>query len=1068
MVEVGRLPARERDALLDGLSRGAVYERRLAAFACFGSRDGERALHAALDPSGHVHGLATRLVAMLCSDDQLLTLLQELPASRHRLLLGRWRKSGRSGAPVDTWIERLLEQGRRQEAWSVLPYASSTLVERLFPELLDDGGWTTGPGWERTARWHPQVAGQELLRRARAAAEFSALLTRQVNIVLPGLGERAPDLALALVRELGRTTPLTNLMLWRLAVSRPQNVAQLVLDSEDAPPPLLNLTPRLRRLPPEMIEALLRRRPGVVPGAEQRYGKLKPELRARLAPVFIDMFGTPEGLLPLPVVHHLPAELRVREARRHLRLPFLQTRVLLRLGYAAFLPWEEARAVLEGPLRSPDAERRAQALASLTFCVRYERSRQAELLALMTARRNEQDPVRQAMWRSLAGLPPGLWRVESLDAVEQVIGDALNAADLSHGTAALAEGFVQGLLPFHPEWSAAWLARIVQARGQVSFGGIERRLTGTTAPAVIAALLPVLRSWETREREGQLIQALTGLGKYVADSEDLLRILEERVQTSKSAWVSAAALGLLREHAQARFAALVPFLLRQDPSWATQPLVYEHLHRRRQDLLTPFLGRQAFRGRFSTGQTRFVLPFTSGFTRWTSTQQRTFAQTLVEFSRDEKRDYPGVWRALNGLAALPSPVLRGSISTEDLPLRRLTAVADVRNTTLALRDAALRALGRLDEGRGVPGLLAALEDDRARIAIYTLRRLLLDLPPAQALELLLQVPRGRVTVLKEVVRLVGDLSGEAAYRALLVFAGQDLHRDVRVALLRALWNHLNRPETWPVLLAGARSGDAALSDGLVRLPGRNLTGDSRDRYLELLQALLTHPEPVVRVETLRHQQPVTDPERRLLGTLLASLSSPHGQETAAAAGVIFASYSARDAGAIGDAFTRLLPGRRALRTAVHALQAAASGSRRRAVPITEAVLVVLGADPLTLPLQIGLATATLDWDALGKRLGRWAEGGELHAEALMAGVTAIRAARCRTDVQEVEVLEQALAGGPKEATRLALEALVLAAEAAGGWTPGRLERLRKYRADPSVLVASTAQFVLPEQELAGG
>lgn len=1068
MVEVGRLPARERDALLDELLRGAVYERRLAAFACFGSRDGERASQAALDPSRHVHGLAVRLVAMLCSDEQLLALLGELPASRHRPMLGRWRQAGRPSTPVDTWIEQLLEQGRRQEAWSVLPYASSTLVERLFPELLDDGGWTTGPGWERTARWHPQVAGQELLRRARASTEFSALLTRQVNIILPGLGERAPDLALALVREVARTTPVTGLMLWKLAVTRPQEVAALMLDSEDAPPPFLNLTPRLRRLPPEVIEALLRRRPGVVPGAEQRYGKLRSELRARLAPAFIDVFRTLEGLLPLPVVHHLPAELRVREARRHLRLPFLQTRVLPRLQYAAFLPWEEARAVLNEPLRSPDAEQRAQALTSLAFCIRYERSRQVELLALMTARRNEQDPVRQAMLRGLAELPPGLWQEESLDAAGQVIGDALNAADLSHQTAAFAERFVLGLLPFHPGWSAAWLARIVQARGQVNLGDMERRLTRTTAREVVAALLPVLRSWETREREGQLIQALTGLGKYVADSEDLLRILEERVRNSRSTWVSAAALGLLREHARGRFAALVPLLLRQDPSWATQPPVYEHLHRERQDLLTPFLGRQAFSGRFSTGLTRFVLPFAAGFTRWTLSQQQTFAQTLIELSGDGKRDYPGVWRALHGLAALPSPVPRGGTSAEDPPLKRLTTVADVRNTTLALRDTALRALGRLDEGRGVPALLGALEDDRARIAIYTLRRPLLDLPPDRALEHLLNVPRERVTVLKEVVRLIGDLPGAPASQALLAFAGQDLHRDVRVALLRALWNHLNRPETWPVLLAGARSGDAALSDGLVRLPGQNLTGDSRERYLELLQALLTHPEPLVRVETLHHQRPVTDPQRRLLGTLLGSLASPHEQETAAAARVIFASYSARDAGAIGEAFTRLLPDRRALRGAVLALQAAASGSRRRAAPIAEAVLGALAADPLTLPLQVSLATAALDWDVLGERLTRWAEGSELHAEALMSAVNALRAARHRPDVQEVEVLEQALADGPEGARRLALEALILAAETAGGWTPERLGRLRAYRANSSLLVASTAQFVLPEQELAEG
>ena len=38
---------------------------------------------------------------------------------------------------------------------------------------------------------------------------------------------------------------------------------------------------------------------------------------------------------------------------------------------------------------------------------------------------------------------------------------------------------------------------------------------------------------------------------------------------------------------------------------------------------------------------------------------------------------------------------------------------------------------------------------------------------------------------------------------------------------------------------------------------------------------------------------------------------------------------------------------------------------------------------------------------------------------------------------------------------------------ATGWTPERLELLRVYREDASVLVASTAQFTFPAAELNG-
>nr|GFD60951.1 hypothetical protein [Tanacetum cinerariifolium] len=76
---------------------------------------------------------------------------------------------------------------------------------------------------------------------------------------------------------------------------------------------------------------------------------------------------------------------------------------------------------------------------------------------------------------------------------------------------------------------------------------------------------------------------------------------------------------------------------------------------------------------------------------------------------------------------------------------------------LAVRDTALRALAHLDGGQGVPVLVAALDDVRARVAIYALRSALLEMPAAQALALLQAVPTEKVTVAKEVLRLLGDL-----------------------------------------------------------------------------------------------------------------------------------------------------------------------------------------------------------------------------------------------------------------------------------------------------------------------
>ncbi|UQN08713.1 hypothetical protein [Deinococcus sp. QL22] len=1072
MVELGRLPEAQREPVLESLRSGSVYERRLALWACHGSRDGEQAYRAALDPSGHVAGPALRLVALLCSEAQLLGLLEALPTSRHFALVGRWKIAGRPATPVDAWIEQLLSTGRRGEVWALLSFAHSELARTLLLAALDEGNERD---WKRLARRFPRLVAEELQRRATAATELDYRLTSQAMGVRAELlaQERGP--ALALTQELERTAPLGHLNLWSLVRAAPEQVSALLLNSPD--PVYLDLTPALRRLSAEDIERLLLQRPANFPGAEGAFGRLSPQRRRTLAPAFLAAFTSPQGVVPLGLAAHLPSELRAPEARRHLALPALQTQPLQRLPYAGLLPWEEARAAVDAALRHPDAELRGQAVASLLSALRYERTRQAQALQLVTARRHEQDPVRGQMLGALADLPPGLWQAGSLAALGQVIQDALNAADLSYVTAQSAERLLVGLLPFHPNWGAEWLGKLVQARGQVNLGHLEQRLTSATASVLIAALLPVLRGWETREREGQLLGGIRSFGRYVGQSPDLQDLLERLVQQSAEAWTSVGALGVLAEHSWERFAALVPRLLARDASWGTQPLVYSYVHRHRQDLLTPLLGRQAYRGRFSTGKTRFVLPLSAGSYRWTLTQQHLFAQTLLEVSQDTGRDLPGVIRAMHHLAALPSPVrppARTSLLSrltgvprpaEDLPLRRLTELARLDHPHLALRDTAVRMLGRLDAGRGLPALLDTLEDDRARTAIYTLRRPLLNLPPADALKLLGQVPRERVTVVKEVLRLIGDLPGEAAYQALLNFGRDDLHRDARVALLRGLWNHLNRPETWPLLLSAAQSGDAGLSSGLVRLPAQQVTAAYRPQYLTLLSALLRHADAVVRLETLRFHAAVTDPERQLLGVLLATMASPHTEEAQASARLVFASYSGRDVPALSAAFTDLLPRRRALVQATHALLGAASAAPQKAAATVEAVLEALAADPLTLHLQVRLAVATLLWPDLAARLLRWAEAGQLHPEVLMDAVNAVLGAGARTDLSQISTLEELLAGGPPETRRIALAALTVAAQAPGAWTPQRLERLRTYRADPSALVASAAQFTLPATEV---
>ena len=230
---------------------------------------------------------------------------------------------------------------------------------------------------------------------------------------------------------------------------------------------------------------------------------------------------------------------------------------------------------------------------------------------------------------------------------------ALDATDISFATAITAEKLIVAVLPFHTDWSVRWLATLVKERGQIHHWQLEDTLNDAEMLRH-RCCCSVLPSWDTRERHSQLIMAAGSLGRRMRDFPQFVTILEGLALHVAGVGGGTGELAVIARHRRDRFGPLVVRLIKEDPSWITQGLVYDHLHRRRQDLLTPFLGRQAYHGRFSTGRTRFVLPVVRGFHKWTPSQQTTFAATLEEVTRDsERRDSPSVLMAIGQLASLP-------------------------------------------------------------------------------------------------------------------------------------------------------------------------------------------------------------------------------------------------------------------------------------------------------------------------------------------------------------------------------------------------------------------------------
>jgi hypothetical protein len=317
--------------------------------------------------------------------------------------------------------------------------------------------------------------------------------------------------------------------------------------------------------------------------------------------------------------------------------------------------------------------------------------------------------------------------------------------------------------------------------------------------------------------------------------------------------------------------------------------------------------------------------------------------------------------------------------------------------------------------------------------------------------------------------------------------------DVRRALIRALWGHLERPEAWEVLeRTAAQPGSPGEALALARLPGEGSAPEARERLLTILARLARHPNPGVRLEVLlrchsparsragSHKRgrgkgwvgglygpagPVENPHQVLWPHLLEALGSRLPDERAAAHLAALAHCSEANAAALGRALVRRAANLSALNDVILAVQAEVERAPGRLLPLVRAMLTALERAPLTVGLRARLAVAALPADERARLLARWVEAKELHAEALMETAAAIEQAGKRLTDGHLGRLEAALAASPDaRLRRLALAALVAQTRSAQGWGNARLRRLEDYGRDSSALVAGAAQLLLAPQE----
>ncbi|HYM26825.1 MAG TPA: hypothetical protein VET66_01645, partial [Steroidobacteraceae bacterium] len=519
--------------------------------------------------------------------------------------------------------------------------------------------------------------------------------------------------------------------------------------------------------------------------------------------------------------------------------------------------------------------------------------------------------------------------------------------------------------------------------------------------------------------------------------------------------------------APARFAALVPALLADDLSWYTLPVIADYLPRRRPDLLTPCLDYRGYQGRWDTGARRILPALRQPFAGGTRRQQERVLNGALPLALDPNSDSRVAVQAVKLLALLPA-----------IPPAWVTPLA--LHESSIVRTAALFALARLDTDGGLETLLEALGDTRARIAIHALRRFLVVMDPDRALAILRGAPFDRVTVAKEVMRLTAELAPNAAYDELLAYERRDLHRDTRIALLRALNAYLARPQTWDILERAAASPDPAVAQATLTLT--DIAGASglasrsaartRNSVLRLLAGLLRRDDAETRGVALAYSARLgfADTER-ILTPLLFDLvetgiaperTATQYEEARRALQTTVALCPAADATRIARLTRGLLPHRHLLQALCSALGGVSQPVERGLDQVARQMVAAMAGDPATLRLRIRLMRNALPVSQMIAGVAALARANELRLDVVMEWCAEIDAERTRLNDAELLPVEDAWrAHHDERLRRIALSYLWARARTNRMWAPGMLERLRAFRNDRSVIVASAAAFIFP-------
>ena len=1034
------------------------YERLLSLMSICGSFDEEIIIRLAQDASTVGMYEAIKLAAKHLSLDKLIEIAPRLSKGKRSGLIRALCKAERTDV-----IEAIYATAENSERTGILLNTSESFFEENITQEMTNG--FTNSHLRLMAKRFPKKTMNEMDKLLAGTGALPWLTQTAASAVIFSFLNSNPELGISLLKKVTGRMHTGHLPISKYACLFPNEITKLLLSQPK--PAIGNLPPSvLTKLDAKTLYALIEKNVNV----HTYFKELSPKQRITIYNAVGESLRQDSGAMSLFILKALPNPAREQEAIHAFGLKSLAARPGERLPYLSVLPFEQA-LTLAGPyLNQPEGELRAAAVSAVIMTGRYYPSSLGDILDFCVKREREQDPVRNAMVTALASLPPSRWTVAHLPKIRHIVKAALSARDASYQTMQFAAKWLLKIMPIHMDFVVAELPDLVAKMGGFYVYDANIELSNAEMARLDECLLPILETWVKRSQHNVVISVahffakrINATNKQLATKGKRLGIVKLLIEMTddKRNIASRGIEALTYMKIRHEVAALVPRLLKQDTSWILSPAVSAYLHRHRQDLLTPFLHAQKYKGRFKSGNTSMVLNFDNGFMRWSAEQQQTYANALKDIINSEKRNAWEVAHNINRLSLMPSVIYADT-------LEALARPGGEGGNPVA--EKALEALGRADAGRGVPHIISVLgERQLANVAIYALRRAVCQMPASKALALLsgaLENPVNlqRVTVLKEIIRLAGEFDGADAYAFLGKFLSADnLHPDVYIALLRALWKHLHRDEIWAYFTAVVESGNYAAARSTIRIPQEGLNSAGRERLCKHMTMLMKHENAQIRMETLQalDTMPLTYMDKTMFNALAELLDNADKNVCAYAGRIIIRNYVSNNSNEIVDAFANIIrpPAFASCAKAFHCETFADLLDRQNCVRMLISALI----GQRRLPTQaMTLAIQCLPTSEIVEVAEKLADAKLLHPYAVEISLN------WNTPINiypqhEVDILEENLRLSSRPELRRQGLSLLLSTADKYGWTENRRENLIAYQADMELWIAEPAGMVEPPE-----